>query len=290
VTKIDAVLLTHYHDDHVSGCNVLRDGEGAEVWAADTFADVLEDPEAYDLPCLWYDPIPVDRRLALGKPFRWEEYEFTLHPLPGHTLYAVAISFEADGKRILVSGDQYQGGDGLQWNYVYQNEFHLDDYIKSAELYRQLNPDVILTGHWEPLWVQPGYFDSLDQGGEALAELHRMLLPLEEVDLGTESIAAKIRPYTAELQAGEILPIQIQLRNPFPTQEQAEVRLVIPEGWKGAKEELLLELAPLELRTIHYEIQSPEALSIRRARIAADITIGGRRFGQQAEALITVKL
>jgi glyoxylase-like metal-dependent hydrolase (beta-lactamase superfamily II) len=40
VRQIDAVVLTHYHDDHVAGCNLLRSVEGAEVWAAENFADV----------------------------------------------------------------------------------------------------------------------------------------------------------------------------------------------------------------------------------------------------------
>jgi glyoxylase-like metal-dependent hydrolase (beta-lactamase superfamily II) len=106
VKNIDAVLLTHYHDDHVAGCNLLRDVEGAEVWAAENFADILERPTDYDLPCLWYDPIPVDRVIPLKTSFQWEGYEITLYEQPGHALYAVAIAFEADGKKVLVQGDQ----------------------------------------------------------------------------------------------------------------------------------------------------------------------------------------
>ncbi len=69
VTAIDCVLPTHYHDDHVAGINLLREVEGAQVWAAESFAPILEHPARYDLPCLWYEPIPVDRVLPLGSPF-----------------------------------------------------------------------------------------------------------------------------------------------------------------------------------------------------------------------------
>src|SRR5436190_15172512 len=31
--RIEAVLMTHYHDDHVAGINLLRDVEGIQVWA-----------------------------------------------------------------------------------------------------------------------------------------------------------------------------------------------------------------------------------------------------------------
>jgi glyoxylase-like metal-dependent hydrolase (beta-lactamase superfamily II) len=135
VKKVDVVLPTHYHDDHVAGCNLLRRVEGTKVWAAENFADILEHPDRYDLPCLWFDPIPVDRCLPLGQHITWEEYTLRLHPLPGHTRYAIAVEFEVDGLRVLAAGDQYQGDDGLAWNYVYQNRYAIGDYTNTAELY-----------------------------------------------------------------------------------------------------------------------------------------------------------
>src|SRR5215212_4724616 len=83
VDRVEVAMPTHYHDDHVAGFNLLRDVEGTEVWAAAHMAPMLEDPRRYDLPCLWYDPIPVDRPIAFGEPVRWNEYEITVHPLPG---------------------------------------------------------------------------------------------------------------------------------------------------------------------------------------------------------------
>jgi glyoxylase-like metal-dependent hydrolase (beta-lactamase superfamily II) len=143
VTQVDVVAPTHFHDDHVAGMPLLREVEGMQTWVAESFADVLEQPNRYNLPCLWYDPIPVDRRLPLETPIPWEEYELTLYALPGHTRYAVAICLEVDGQRVLATGDQYQGGTGLQFNYVYQSHFDPYDYVTSAELCRRLSPDLI---------------------------------------------------------------------------------------------------------------------------------------------------
>ncbi|MDQ3458509.1 MAG: MBL fold metallo-hydrolase, partial [Deinococcota bacterium] len=223
VTAIDVALPTHYHDDHVAGLNLLRDVHGTKVWAAETFADVLERPERYDLPCLWYDPIPVDRVLPLGEPIHWEEYTLTLYPQPGHTLYAMAVMLEVDGKRVLAIGDQYQGGEEAQTNYVYKNGFGLGDYIRSAELYRKLEPDLILSGHWDPLWVTPGYFDTLDARGEALARLHHVLLPLETVDFGASDAGVTIRPYQAQVAGAQEVSVEVEVRNPFATIEEATV-------------------------------------------------------------------
>jgi glyoxylase-like metal-dependent hydrolase (beta-lactamase superfamily II) len=87
VTSIEVALPTHYHDDHVAGMNLLREVEGTEVWAPANVAEVLEAPMVENLPCTWFDPIPVDRRLALGESFRWHEYEiFVPPPARAHAL------------------------------------------------------------------------------------------------------------------------------------------------------------------------------------------------------------
>jgi len=287
VRKIDAVVPTHYHEDHVAGINLLRDNEGAQVWAAVTFADILRRPAHYDLPCLWYDPIPVDRELPLEVPIRWEEYEFALHPLPGHTRYAVAIALEVDGQRVLISGDQYHGEAGIMENYVYPNRFGLRDFAKSAALYASLRPDVICTGHWQPLRVKPGYFGTLAGRGAELERLHRELLPLEEVDWGGEDAGVRLTPYQAQAVAGRPFTLEAEVNNPFRREAEAKVRLQVPEGWRTEPAEAVIPLAAGGTGRAAFRV-TPAEPPVRRARVAADLTMGGVRFGQQAEALVDV--
>ena len=285
VQKIDVVLITHYHDDHVAGCNLLRQVEGTEVWAAENFADILEHPAHYDLPCLWFDPVPVDRCLPLNQTIFWEEYTLRLHPLPGHTRYAVAIEFEVDGLRVLATGDQYQGDDGLSWNYVYQNRYAIGDYAATAKMYQRINPDLILSGHWQPLQVTPEYLLKIAADAEALDRLHYELLP-ETPDLGAEGFIARIVPYQVTARAGEIVKIEVEIRNPFPQAEESIVRLVVPQGWETTPNIQVLAIS--DSCQLSFDVTPPSGLVVRRARIAVDITIAGQRFGQQAEALVTV--
>ena len=71
--------------------------------------------------------------LPLEQPFAWHEYELTPYPLPGHTLYAAAILFEVDGRRVLATGDQQADGraDGPRavLNYQYRNRFRIGDFV-----------------------------------------------------------------------------------------------------------------------------------------------------------------
>lgn len=285
VERIEAVVPTHYHDDHVAGLDLLRAVEGTEVWAPENVAPILLEPARYDLPCLWFEPIWVDRVLTLGEPFRWHEYELRLHALPGHTLYAVAIEVEVDGRRILATGDQQSGSERPVLNYQYRNRFRIDDFVASAELYRRLRPDVIVSGHWAPQEVTDELLDLLLEDGRRLAELHRELLPLEDTDLGAVGFAARIEPYRARVASGDELELAVVVRNPFDREAVAGVELVVPEGWEAPPAQELPLAAKAE-GSAHFVLRAGRRED--RARLAADLTFDGVPFGQQAEALVDV--
>jgi glyoxylase-like metal-dependent hydrolase (beta-lactamase superfamily II) len=267
--RIEAAIMTHYHDDHVAGLNLLREVTGAEVWAPENVAPILEDPERYDLPCLWFDPIPVDRRIPLEQSFRWHEHELTVYPLPGHTRYAAAISFEVDGAKILVTGDQ-QTDDGPRsiLNYQHRNRFVAEDFSASAQLYRRLRPDLLLGGHWLPLALTDERLQGLETDARKLTELHTELLP--EEGFGTEGFGARIEPYRSAPGTTEFT---VLVRNPFDRPESATVVL---DG-----QERTVELDAHGEGTVAFTVTSAGP-----RRLGADLTVGGTRFGQQAEAIV----
>ena len=291
VERIEAVIPTHYHDDHVAGLPLLREIEEAEVWAPDNVAPILADPHRYDLPCLWHEPIAVDRLLPLEQPLAWHEYELTPYALPGHTLYASAILFEVDGSRVLATGDQQSTGlaSGQKpiLNYQYRNRYRIGDFERSAELHRRLRPNLLISGHWPFQRVTDEYLDQLESDGRRLDQLHRELLPAE-VDFGAEGFGARIEPYRARVEGVETLELEVIVRNPYDRPERAIVRLVVPAGWpEPAPQEVAL--APLGDGVARFALDLAGIAPVARARVGADLTVGGTPFGQQAEALVAVR-
>jgi hypothetical protein len=291
VTSIEVVVPTHYHDDHVAGMNLLREVEGTQVWAPQNMAAVLEHPTDYDLPCLWFDPIPVDRVLPMGRAFTWHEYEITVHDLPGHTLYAAAFEFVVDAITVLVTGDQ-QDGSGIPGerreilNYQYRNRFAVDDYRKSAALYRRIDPQLMVSGHWLPRWVDDAYLTLLENSGEELIRLHAELLP-DDPDLGADGILARITPYFSQVPTGSAVLFRVEVRNPFPDEQSAVLRLVTPVGWLAPAEEVRVCLPPSGRLEVGVEaaVGGPPR---KRAVVAVDVTIGTLQLGQHAEAIVDV--
>jgi glyoxylase-like metal-dependent hydrolase (beta-lactamase superfamily II) len=282
VERIEAAIPTHYHDDHVSGLNLVREVEGAAVWAPENVAPLIEAPERYDLPCLWYEPVAVDRRLPLGESFRWHEYELRIHAQPGHTMYAAAIEVEVDGKRILLVGDQQSNDGGRSLlNYQYRNRFRAHDYVASAELYRAVRPDILASGHWSPQEVDDELLDRLLADGRRLEALHHELLPDDA--LGVEGFAARIEPYRMRAKAGDRVELDVTVANPFDRAETATVRLVVPDGWDAPPEQRV-DLAAHDEAVARFELRVGEG----NGRVAADVTVGETKLGQQAEAHVTL--
>jgi glyoxylase-like metal-dependent hydrolase (beta-lactamase superfamily II) len=278
ITRIDAVVPTHYHDDHVAGFNLLREVEGAQVWAAENFAAILEHPENYNLPCLWYDPIKVDRTLPLGQSMCWEEYELQLFPQPGHTTHAVAIFLTVDGKRVIINGDQYQNGGEAKWNYVYNNGFDKNDYLSSAELYRRLQPEFILSGHWEPYCVELNYFDTLQKQGEVLDELHQILLGEASGDARLVSLT----PYQSQVECGETFALQVLFNAQF--KETKVLTPVLPEGWTCQPSQFSTAMPCAQADFVITAGVQPG----RRYRVAIDVCVDAQPWGQVAEAFVDI--
>jgi glyoxylase-like metal-dependent hydrolase (beta-lactamase superfamily II) len=288
VERIEVVVPTHYHDDHVAGINLLRDVEGTEAWVPENFAHILEDPHRFDLPCLWFEPIHVDRRLPLEQSIEWHEYELTIYPLSGHTLYAAALAFEVDGRRVLATGDQQANEPARPiLNYQYRNRFGYDDYVRSAQLYKELRPDLIISGHWATREVDDAWLDELLAQGLRVAELHRELLPVEDADFGAEGFGARIEPYRSATRPGGTVTLEVSLRNPFDRPETALARFVVPAGWTADPEAEEIELDGHGEAVVRFDVVAGD-VSTHRARVAVDLTVGDVPFGQQAEALVTV--
>ena len=218
----------------------------------------------------------------------WHEYELTIHALPGHTLYAAAIEFEVDGRRVLATGDQQTGGERPILNYQYRNRFAIDDYVRSAELYRALRPDVIVSGHWLPLEVTD---DVLDAARGRRRPACRAAPRAAAARRGRPRARGLRRPHRAvpllRAQAATPVVLDVSVRNPFGRAGVARVALVVAPGWT-APQPKELELDARAVGVLRFEIETTGVAPVERALVAADVTVDGVPFGQQAEALVEI--
>jgi glyoxylase-like metal-dependent hydrolase (beta-lactamase superfamily II) len=107
--RVDDVLLTHQHYDHVTDAAALRE-LGARLHA---FADYSTDLTLESAARAWGMPISVtpyeiDRRFDMEKPLHIAGLEISLAHVPGHSLDSVTLHLVGHG--VVFSGDTLFAG------------------------------------------------------------------------------------------------------------------------------------------------------------------------------------
>jgi len=117
--RIDAILLTHAHLDHVTGVSRAKQVLQVPVWLhqADNFLyeSVVQQGMMFGLRV---DPQPaIDHFYSEDQTIRFGEYTVTVHHTPGHCPGGVALSVNGDprtqgptDRRILIVGDTLFAG------------------------------------------------------------------------------------------------------------------------------------------------------------------------------------
>jgi glyoxylase-like metal-dependent hydrolase (beta-lactamase superfamily II) len=293
-TRPSVVIPTHYHDDHVCGIPFLQQRFGTEVWAFELFADILQRPNAYRLPCLWPQPINVARRLAAGESFEWGGHRFVTEHNPGHTWYAAAYFGEIDGRKIAIVGDEIQiDPHGRLWGNgpVWRNRITLDSYRASIDTIARHEPQLILTGHKGALRVSKADLDGFHRWARGAAESWRELAACpEEIGFALDPNVVTVDPYQATVEPGGSVNLKVTIRNHHSHGAECLIRLVVPDGWQSSPTEQQADVALGETVSMHFSIVAPMlAQPGSRIVVMVDAEIGERRLGQAAEGLVAIR-
>lgn len=294
IEKIDAVLVTHFHDDHVCGIPLLQRLYGTSCFASETFAHILAHPSHYAFPCTWPEPIDVVS-LANDSPFRWEEFEFTLHPISGHTRFATFLTFTVDGEQVIATGDQYfyqdfdhPGAGAVAHNHVYRNGAVLGSMRESMNILSEVDPTLILPGHGSAYRPPEGWSRWIARYTEEYESIHRALMPLagSETHFEVDSRAAWIEPCRITLPEAAPVTIKAHVRNPHPHRATITLRLIVPEGW--TTDTTRIDLEARAEGSVGMELIPAESAICRRQAVTLEMESDTALFGEVAEALVTI--
>jgi glyoxylase-like metal-dependent hydrolase (beta-lactamase superfamily II) len=269
IEAIDVVLISHFHDDHVCGVPLLQRLHGTQVWVGESFADLLEQPEAHCFPCDWPQPMRVDRRLPAHSQAQWgDQYFFR----------------EAGGdwaSHIASWGDK-----AIFQNHVYRNGALLDGYRLSADWLRAWRPHIVLNGHQGPVHTDDDFFALTDAWADEYAELHRRIMPLGEGEthFNLDSWGGWAWPYRTVLPSPAPAKISVTVRNPLPHAATLDVQLVGPHGWHGTSASV--QAGPRAEVSCELQI-TPNGACVMQP-FAVELSADGQPFGQVAEGLMTM--
>jgi glyoxylase-like metal-dependent hydrolase (beta-lactamase superfamily II) len=291
LTRVEAVIPSHYHDDHIAGIPWLQQEQGAQAWVFENFVDILENPAGYNVPCLLPTPIRADRRLREGETFAWEGHRFTAFHMPGHTWWALGLMGEVDGTRIAFTGDNLLAGSISPLRAaapVYRNKMLVDSIAVGAERLREHEPELILTGHTGAIEVNRRILDDFIAWARDLSDAFAKVVAVpSEVNFALDPNWATLYPYRSTVKPGERALLELRVTNHGPREAFLRASLALPPGWSATPEENEFSIYTGQDGAIAYAVSVPPDATGRHV-ICADVTLGERRYGWLCEAIVDV--
>jgi glyoxylase-like metal-dependent hydrolase (beta-lactamase superfamily II) len=292
IKKIDFVIPTHYHDDHIAGIPLLQQKYNIKVYALENMADVLENPTHYRIGCLIDTPIKVDRVLKDGEVFKWDDYEFQVFHFPGQTEYHMGLFGKIDGKTAFFVGDSMQPG-LLNWPETNNNCINFCQLgenvgsVKCADILLKCNPDYLVSGHL-------GYFKFdktiMHEYKKHVAQYKSVIADIVAQDnpnMGFDPNWICFKPIRIITKPGSECKTNLIVRNYLDKESTIEIVLNLPGNWSSESKNITCTIGPKTFKEIPISFKIPENENPKgRTIITANIKWNGKDIGPFPDLMI----
>jgi glyoxylase-like metal-dependent hydrolase (beta-lactamase superfamily II) len=171
--RVEQVVNTHSHEDHIGGNAAVQEAFGCPIYAHPQALPVLHDPRLQPLQpyrrLFWGHPRPC-RAQSLGQRVETERYSFDVIHTPGHSPDHVCLFEPRQGW--LFSGDAYIGGEDR----ALRQGYDIYGIIASLKTLASLPVQTILSGSGSVRQMGTGplraKIDYLEELGRRIRALH----------------------------------------------------------------------------------------------------------------------
>lgn len=286
IRGVDAIWITHYHDDHTQSVNAVRREFGSKVYVQKELQDIFENPTAYSMPCLLPENIHVDHTLSEGEVVNWKGFKLTFYYFPGQTLYHDGLLVERGGTKVFHTGDSFANF-GIDDYCSYNRDFLGDEqgYQRCFSLLLRLEPDMLLASHWGLL---PYSKENIQQAQDLLRQRRQLfsaLLAWDDPNFGLDPSWVRAYPYRQAVLPGQSVTLEARVYNHSGTPQRASVELRAPSGWRVQQPGAVMVPAHTE-GNIRFTALAPSAPSQDREVLGLAVHFAGRDLGEFAEAII----
>ncbi len=287
-----AAIPSHYHDDHLAGVPWLQREHNVEAWIHASFAEIVATPARFDLPCLWAEPIRVDRVLEDGDVIAHAGATLEVFHMPGHTEFALGLGGTVDGMRVAYTGDNLLAGSLSPLRAaapIYRNVLRLESIRVGVERLIEHEPELLLSGHTGALEVTRRDLDDFIAWARELELVLSRLTPVPGMENeALDPYIARFDPYRAAVRAGGLVRTRVIVRNHAAAARPTAVRLRLPRGWSASPSEGGATVPADAEAAIDFEVHVPADAGPGRTVVTADVMIGGEPRGELAESLLEV--
>ncbi len=282
--KLDAIYITHYHDDHTDYAASTAAEFGAAVWSCPGQADILRQPARFRLPCLTPNPIPTLDIWRHGESRDWHGFRLTSFDFPGQTLLHGALLVEPpSGDPVLFVGDSFTPSGMDDYCLLNRNlvgpglGLHL-----CLSLIERLGRPWLVNQHVAPLFrFSPEQIRFQQQQLEQRAALLSSLTPLPGPNFAVDEQWLRLDPYLHSVPAGAKTTLNAILTNHAASALDFSLQLHLPPGWACPRPRQRLRVAPGKTVSI------PFSLTVQSAGVPTlSVASTGWHLPHWAEAIV----
>jgi glyoxylase-like metal-dependent hydrolase (beta-lactamase superfamily II) len=293
LSGIDAVLVTHYHGDHVLQVPHLIERHGAQIWTHEAVVEPLLHPNRHNLTCphtnygLAADAVPVHRVLREGETLEWEEFRLQALHLPGQTEFAAGYYGEVDGQRVCFTGDNMFASPNRSGHdaFIARNRGILEEgYLKCADVLRKLNPDLLLGGHGQEIPHPRVQIERLRAWSVAFRQALVGLCPSSDYEYLIDPYWVEVVPHKLEVRPCQPTPATLALTNHRSEPSRMECAIHVPRGWSATPRSVTVEVPARERREIELTILCQNDEPSGWLPLTVDVTLNGERLGEKFDS------
>jgi len=289
--RIEVVLVSHIHCDHVEGIEALRAKQPHEVWVHESIADAIEEPHRFRRPYLPVEGTRVDRRLKTGETYKWREYDFSSYWFPAQTDLHAAYHFTIDGHRALFSGDnfyppqQWGGTGGLSG---FNGGHPLRGWKRSIELVLELEPEWILASHTQPFPYRRTDFLAMLAWSQNVARIMCDIAPDGNLERHHSPHFISLTPYLQSANSASI-NITARVMNTYEHSVEVELDLLLPENTETHARGAKIMVKPDEIGEWNWEVNIADEMTGTQM-VIVNVIYDGQYWGQKAECYVHFSL
>ncbi len=292
IRELEGIFVTHFHDDHTDYVQAMASEAGVPVYAGKELQDILQNPGAYHMPAMTYQPIRPVQALAEGQTLRWHEFEFRYTYFPGQAIYHGGLDVRRDnGERYFFIGDSFSPS-GLD-DYCLLNRHLLHPTLGH---FRCLDKIAEIEGEY---WLVNQHIDEvfryddeqLATMREVLQEKKRVIAEMvawEDPNFGVDEQWSRLYPYGQQASAGEEFDLYAVVLNHLPEAETFTIRPNVPEGWSCTPAYAELHVGAREEHRVRFRITpAPHAQGL--SIVTADVSFRDHDLREWIEAMIEMR-
>jgi glyoxylase-like metal-dependent hydrolase (beta-lactamase superfamily II) len=293
LSALDAVYITHYHDDHTDQVMDLVREFGCPVYACSELQDILEHPGAYRLPAMTETPIEGLVPLEHGGRLDWKNLKLTSFYFPGQTIYHGALLVEKpDGESIFFLGDSFTPT-GID-DYCPQNRNLLysgKGYFRCLEMLAELEPETYLVNqHVLPMFTfSETQIEYMKTALERRIRLAEQLFAWNNANFGFDEGWARFYPHGQTVSIGSDAAVSLKIFNHSDRSQDFRIKLNLPAGWVIDPGQAVLRVPAGREGNLRLTLTLPRDAAPGVYVYTADVSFAKRDLGEWSEGLLIVK-